>query len=141
MNHYSFKDVLPKGCVLDVEGGKKASSNYTLTYDKGTHTVVLQATPETLANMNKNREMAYNVSTSVLLDKVMDENTTYNNIFELSINNEYSVHSNVVTVSTSHKSSPEKYNYNKDQKMIYGKAVPKSALNHYALSWDFSINV
>lgn len=136
MHHYSFKDVLPKGFVLDVEESQKASSNYTLTYDKGTHTVVLQATPETLANMNKNREMAYNVPTPVLLGKVMDENTTYINTFELSINNEYSVHSNVVTVSTPHKPNPEKHNYNKDQKMIDGKAVPKSALNHYALSWD-----
>ncbi|MBF1295811.1 MAG: DUF11 domain-containing protein, partial [Parvimonas sp.] len=96
----SFKDKLPSGYEVDLDGTKQASSNYDVNYDKDTNEITFTAKAEYLNTINADLNKEIKISAPIITGKVTKEGTKYDNDFDLTINNDYTVKSKPVTVYT-----------------------------------------
>ena len=137
---YDFTDALPPGFELDLEATKKASQDYDIEFNREKNIVIAHAKTATLEKINHDLSKEYNVSSPVLVGKIKNDGAIYKNNFSLNVNNEYTVHSNTVTITTPGDKTnlirPEKHNYNDDKVLIDGKLVSRNTVNHYELTWD-----
>lgn len=100
INSLVFSDVLPSGYEVDVEATKQASADYDISYDASTRRMVFTANAALLTQINSDLTKTAKVPAPIVTGKVTKESTTYVNDFDLTINNVYSVKSNVVKVHT-----------------------------------------
>lgn len=113
INSLVFSDVLPSGYEVDVEATRQASADYDISYDASTRRMVFTANAALLTQINSDLTKTAKVPAPIVTGKVTKENTTYVNDFDLTINNVYSVKSNVVKVHTptpkvpNHPNKPE----------------------------------
>lgn len=103
---YILVDHLPTGYKLDLKETQNANKDYTVTYDKATHTLTAVAT-ETLVNaMNANLKAAFDTPDFTVIGSPQNDNGKYVNNYSLSIN-DYKVYSNTVTIYTPGGEKPE----------------------------------
>ncbi|EUB12133.1 hypothetical protein HMPREF1508_1743, partial [Shuttleworthella sp. MSX8B] len=113
INSLVFSDVLPSGYEVDIEATKQASADYDISYDASTRRMVFTANAALLTQINSDLTKTAKVPAPIVTGKVTKESTTYVNDFDLTINNVYSVKSNVVKVHTptpkvpNHPNKPE----------------------------------
>ena len=140
VSSYDFTDALPSGFELDLEETKKASQDYDIEFNREKNIVIARAKTTTLEKINHDLSKEYNVSSPVLIGKIKNDGAIYKNNFSLNVNNEYTVHSNTVTITTPGDKTnlirPDKHNYNDDKVLIDGKLVSRNTVNHYELTWD-----
>lgn len=101
-----FHDVLPKGYEVNLEDTKKASPDYEVSYDEGTRTLVFTAKSTLLDQINADLTKEAPVPAPIIVGTVTKEGTTYENQFDLDINNVFKKKSNKVTVKTPEPPTP-----------------------------------
>ena len=82
-----MNDVLPEGYKLNLEETKKASPDYEVSYDEGTRTLVFTAKATLLDQINADLTKEAPVPAPIIVGTVTKEGTTYENQFDLDINN------------------------------------------------------
>ncbi|MBF0777865.1 SspB-related isopeptide-forming adhesin [Streptococcus cuniculi] len=103
---YILVDHLPTGYMLDLKATQDANKDYTVTYDKVTHTLTAVAT-ETLVNaMNSDVKASFDTPDFIVIGSPQNDNGKYVNNYSLSIN-DYKVYSNTVTIYTPGGEGPE----------------------------------
>ena len=95
-----FKDTLPEDYDLDLDKTKAKSPDYDVSYDQNTRLLTFTAKASLLAEINKDKTKEAKVPSPKITGKVTKEGKTYENKFELKINNKYKVESNPVRVYT-----------------------------------------
>ena len=101
-----MNDVLPEGYKLNLEETKKASPDYEVSYDEGTRTLVFTAKATLLDQINADLTKEAPVPAPIIVGTVTKEGTTYENQFDLDINNVFKKKSNKVTVKTPEPPTP-----------------------------------
>ena len=101
-----MNDVLPEGYKLNLEDTKKASPDYEVSYDEGTRTLVFTAKATLLDQINADLTKEAPVPAPIIVGTVTKEGTTYENQFDLDINNVFKKKSNKVTVKTPEPPTP-----------------------------------
>ncbi|OUC51036.1 hypothetical protein B7939_08315 [Eggerthia catenaformis] len=95
-----FKDTLPSGYEVNVEGTKQASPDYDITYNAATRLMTFTAKAGLINKINSDLNKDAEVPAPVITGKVTKEGTTYKNDFDLTINNDYTIKSKPVKVHT-----------------------------------------
>ena len=103
-----FHDVLPEGYEVNLEDTKKASPDYEVNYDESTRTLVFTAKSTLLDQINADLTKEAPVPAPIIVGTVTKEGTTYENQFDLDINNVFKKKSNKVTVKTPEPPNPPK---------------------------------
>lgn len=101
-----MNDVLPEGYKLNLEETKKASPDYEVSYDEGTRTLVFTAKATLLDQINADLTKEASVPAPIIVGTVTKEGATYENQFDLDINNVFKKKSNKVTVKTPEPPTP-----------------------------------
>ncbi|AXI26282.1 hypothetical protein CG018_01880 [Gemella sp. ND 6198] len=117
-----FKDILPEGYELNLEGTKQASPDYDVTYDKDSRLLIFKAKDALLSKINAEPTKEAQVPSPIITGKVTKEGTKYENHFDLDINNVYKVISEPVKVNTPVKPSKKVFT-GQDTTNIDGKVV------------------
>ncbi|EMD16468.1 hypothetical protein HMPREF9943_01251, partial [Eggerthia catenaformis OT 569 = DSM 20559] len=102
-----FKDTLPSGYEVNVEGTKQASPDYDITYNAATRLMTFTAKAGLINRINSDLNKDAEVPAPVITGKVTKEGTTYKNDFDLTINNDYTIKSKPVKVHTPTKPKKE----------------------------------
>lgn len=126
-----YKDVLPGGYRVDVEGTRNASPDYDIYYDEQTRLMVFTAKATLLTQINSDLSKEAKIPAPIVTGVVTKEGATYTNEFDLNINNTYSVKSNTVKVHTPKKPTKPSIDHPKtgdsSQLPLYGMILLISA--------------
>lgn len=95
-----FRDTLPENYEVDLDATKAASPDYDVSYDGASRNLVFTAKATLIAQINADLTKAAEVPAPMVIGKVMKDGTTYENSFDIDINNSYSAKSNIVRVQT-----------------------------------------
>lgn len=155
---FQIDDALPSGYQVDLEAtkAKKGNEAYNvLSFDavKNILKVVLNDTETD--KLNENLDKDYDAPNFTVVGRVLNDNATYKNTYELHIGNDYNVKSNTVTVYTPggedpnepdpknpnnpHGGSniePVKYNTDKNGNDISGKQLMAGSVANYVGKFD-----
>lgn len=155
---FQIDDALPSGYQVDIEAtkAKKGNEAYNvLSFDavKNILKVVLNDTETD--KLNENLDKDYDAPNFTVVGRVLNDNATYKNTYELHIGNDYNVKSNTVTVYTPggedpnepdpknpnnpHGGSniePVKYNTDKNGNDISGKQLMAGSVANYVGKFD-----
>ncbi|MEB3089919.1 GbpC/Spa domain-containing protein, partial [Parvimonas sp. M20] len=130
----SFKDKLPTGYELDLDATKQANQNYDINYDNVTNEITFNAKAEYLNTINADLTKEVKISAPIITGKVTKEGTKYENDFDLTINNDYSVKSKPVKVYT--PTEPKKDVFKGDDTTsIDGKVVKAGEELRYEITY------
>ena len=103
-----FRDTLPEGYEINLKDTKNASPDYDVTYDEGTRTLVFTGKTSLLSQINADLTKEAKVPAPIVVGKVTKDGASYENDFDIDINNTYSRKSNKVTVKTPEPPNPPK---------------------------------
>ena len=95
-----FRDTLPDDYEIDLDATKASSPDYDVSYDGGSRSLVFTAKPPLIAQINADLGKAAEVPAPMVIGKVTKGGITYENSFDIDINNSYSAKSNTVKVQT-----------------------------------------
>ena len=123
MEQIVFTDTLPEGYELNLGDTQAASPNYTVTYEAGTRLLTFTADASLLATINNSIDQETAIPSPIVSGTVTKEGTTYENSFDLTINNIYKVQSNPVKIYTPTKPIKNVFNSGNTNISIDGKAV------------------
>ena len=140
---------LPSDVEFDAEASNSDPTNWTVTYDKVTNTVVQTATPQYLVqvNLNQNTNNSGTVGGTThgeweykapqVFFKLLKDDHTYQANSSVIVNKEYQFTGASVQIRTD-SADPTKVNTNSKYQNIDGKAVLPGSINNYIGGWDFN---
>lgn len=96
-----FDDILPTGYEVNLEETKQASPSYSVQYDEKTRVLSFLAGDALLEHLNADLNKEAAVPAPVIVGRVTQAGTTYENSFDIMVNNEYKLRSTPVYVYTS----------------------------------------
>ena len=100
---YVITDALPSGYQLDLEATKAEKGNEAyniVSFDQAKNILKVVLNDEETDKYNANLDKDYDTPNFTVVGRVLNDNATYKNTYELSIGNNYDVVSNTVTVYT-----------------------------------------
>jgi len=130
-----FKDTLPEDYDLDLDKTKAKSPDYDVSYDQNTRLLTFTAKASLLAEINKDKTKEAKVPSPMITGKVTKEGKTYENKFELKINNKYKVESNPVRVYTPTEPIKKVFKKGDTTTNIDGKRVEPGQELTYAIDY------
>ena len=130
-----FKDTLPEDYALDLDKTKAKSPDYDVSYDQNTRLLTFTAKASLLAEINKDKTKDAEVPSPKITGKVTKEGKTYENKFELKINNTYKVESNPVRVYTPTGPVKKVFKEGDTTTNIDGKRVEAGQVLEYAITY------
>lgn len=155
---FQIDDALPSGYQVDLEAtkAKKGNEAYNiLSFDAAKNILKVVLNDAETDKLNENRDKDYDAPNFTVVGRVLNDNATYKNTYELSIGNDYNVKSNTVTVYTPggedpnepdpknpnnpHGGSniePVKYNTDKNGNDISGKQLMAGSVANYVGKFD-----
>ncbi len=96
----SFKDILPENYDIDLPQTGAANPDYDVIYNATTRLLEFKAKASLIATINNDLTVDVTAPSPMVIGTVTEKDFTYENRFDVSINNEYSVESNTVSVFT-----------------------------------------
>lgn len=155
---FQIDDALPSGYQVDLEAtkAKKGNEAYNvLSFDAAKNILKLVLNDAETDKLNENLDKDYDAPNFTVVGRVLNDNATYKNTYELHIGNDYNVKSNTVTVYTPggedpnepdpknpnnpHGGSniePVKYNTDKNGNDISGKQLMAGSVANYVGKFD-----
>lgn len=155
---FQIDDALPSGYQVDLEAtkAKKGNEAYnTLSFDAAKNILKVVLNDAETDKLNADRDKDYDAPNFTVVGRVLNDNATYKNTYELHIGNDYNVKSNTVTVYTPggedpnepdpknpnnpHGGSniePVKYNTDKNGNDISGKQLMAGSVANYVGKFD-----
>ena len=130
-----FKDTLPEDYDLDLDKTKAKSPDYDVSYDQNTRLLTFTAKASLLDKINKDKTKDAEVPSPKITGKVTKEGKTYENKFELKINNTYKVESNPVRVYTPTGPVKKVFKEGDTTTNIDGKRVEAGQVLDYAITY------
>lgn len=155
---FQIDDALPSGYQVDLEAtkAKKGNEAYNvLSFDAVKNILKVVLNDAETDKLNENLDKDYDAPNFTVVGRVLNDNATYKNTYELHIGNDYNVKSNTVTVYTPggedpnepdpknpnnpHGGSniePVKYNTDKNGNDISGKQLMAGSVANYVGKFD-----
>jgi len=155
---FQIDDALPSGYQVDLEAtkAKKGNEAYNvLSFDAAKNILKAVLNDAETDKLNENLDKDYDAPNFTVVGRVLNDNATYKNTYELHIGNDYNVKSNTVTVYTPggedpnepdpknpnnpHGGSniePVKYNTDKNGNDISGKQLMAGSVANYVGKFD-----
>ena len=155
---FQIDDALPSGYQVDLEAtkAKKGNEAYNvLSFDAAKNILKVVLNDAETDKLNENLDKDYDAPNFTVVGRVLNDNATYKNTYELHIGNDYNVKSNTVTVYTPggedpnepdpknpnnpHGGSniePVKYNTDKNGNDISGKQLMAGSVANYVGKFD-----
>lgn len=155
---FQIDDALPSGYQVDLEAtkAKKGNEAYNiLSFDAVKNILKVVLNDAETDKLNENLDKDYDAPNFTVVGRVLNDNATYKNTYELHIGNDYNVKSNTVTVYTPggedpnepdpknpnnpHGGSniePVKYNTDKNGNDISGKQLMAGSVANYVGKYD-----
>jgi cell surface antigen I/II len=155
---FQIDDALPSGYQVDLEAtkAKKGNEAYNvLSFDVAKNILKVVLNDVETDKLNENLDKDYDAPNFTVVGRVLNDNATYKNTYELHIGNDYNVKSNTVTVYTPggedpnepdpknpnnpHGGSniePVKYNTDKNGNDISGKQLMAGSVANYVGKFD-----
>lgn len=155
---FQIDDALPSGYQVDLEAtkAKKGNEAYNiLSFDAAKNILKVVLNDAETDKLNENLDKDYDAPNFTVVGRVINDNATYKNTYELHIGNDYNVKSNTVTVYTPggedpnepdpknpnnpHGGSniePVKYNTDKNGNDISGKQLMAGSVANYVGKFD-----
>ncbi|MFM0788395.1 GbpC/Spa domain-containing protein [Streptococcus suis] len=140
-------DNIPEGYELNVDAVVAAFPEFTVSYDEKTRVLTLEGKEELVASINKDRTKEFGFEKRQLTGLVTNDGAVYENTFQVTLDNSYTIYSNTVRVTTPGKPNdpdnpqnnliqPTKQVVNAEGKDINGQAVGLKDTLTYPLLWD-----
>jgi agglutinin receptor len=155
---YAIDDAFPSGFQFDLEATKAVEGNKAyniVSFDSAKNILKVVLNDEETDKYNNNLDKDYDTPNFTVVGRVLNDNATYKNTYNLSIGNDYKVVSNTVTVYTPggedpnepdpknpnnpHGGSniePVKYNTDKNGNDISGKQLMAGSVANYVGKFD-----
>lgn len=155
---FQIDDALPSGYQVDLKAtkAKKGNEAYNvLSFDAAKNILKVVLNDAETDKLNENLDKDYDAPNFTVVGRVLNDNATYKNTYELHIGNDYNVKSNTVTVYTPggedpnepdpknpnnpHGGSniePVKYNTDKNGNDISGKQLMAGSVANYVGKFD-----